>query len=281
MKNLLVTTAAALVSLVLALGPASRAADHDNLEEGLPTQVEDAYPIPFGNHELQGFARYQERSKRGRDLHEWFLQPQYEWGIFPNTQLGVAVPFKLKDADPYGSGDTHFKLLYNFNTEGKWMPAIAVAGEAVAPTGEENTGVDTGAKLILTKTITKTGLDRIHLNAGWKHNDENGAMEREDRFVGVIGYSRRLNADTVLVADYVHEQEREENETADIVELGVRRQITPRLVLSGGAGAGLNDDSPDWRVTIGFQYSIGRLRGKPSGRTIETILMDEKPVKKP
>ena len=39
--------------------PPLRAADHTNLEEGLPTRVEDAYPIAYRAFEFQGLARYE------------------------------------------------------------------------------------------------------------------------------------------------------------------------------------------------------------------------------
>lgn len=41
------------------LKQAAEAADHTNLEEGLPVEVEDAYPTAFMNRELQGFVRYE------------------------------------------------------------------------------------------------------------------------------------------------------------------------------------------------------------------------------
>jgi hypothetical protein len=111
-------------------------------------------------------------------------------------------------------------------------------------------------KLIATKSITKTGLDRLHINAAWVHNAGQLPDEREHLYHIVFGYSRRLGADTVIVADYVREQERKEGETFDILEIGLRRQITPLTVISGGIGAGLSKDSPDVRVTLGFQKSF-------------------------
>ena len=34
------------------------ASDHMNLEENLPTELEDAYPIKFRSREIQGIVRY-------------------------------------------------------------------------------------------------------------------------------------------------------------------------------------------------------------------------------
>ena len=194
------------------------------------------------------------------------LEPAIEYGLAPNTQLGVSVPVKAGNVDRRGSGDTHLKVLHNFFTESLIMPAFSIIGEVITPTGKDNDGVDTGVKLIATKSISKTGLDRVHLNVGAKRNSHSHKSEDDVRGVVVAGYSRRLNADTVLVADVVHEQEVEEDKTKNVAEIGVRRQLTPRLGLSAGVGAGLNDDSPDWQANVGIQFSLGRLAGHNNGK---------------
>ncbi|MFN7141083.1 MAG: hypothetical protein ACK4UN_17270, partial [Limisphaerales bacterium] len=75
-------------------------------------------------------------------------------------------------------------------------------------------------------------------------------------YTAIIGYSRRLNADTLIVADFVREQERERGENSNIVEVGIRRQITPLTLIAIGLGAGIGEESPDFRATAGFQKSF-------------------------
>ena len=67
--------------------------------------------------------------------------------------------------------------------------------------------------------------------------------ERPERWVAIIGYSRRITPTTLLVLDYVREQLRLEGENANTIELGFRRQVTPRLVLSAGGGFGIGLES--------------------------------------
>lgn len=88
------------------------------------------------------------------------------------------------------------------------------------------------------------------------HNDDPQRRERENRYQIVAGWSARVNADTIGIIDYVRQQELERGMTSDVIEIGLRRQITPRIVLSAGAGAGLSNDSPDFRATVGFQRSF-------------------------
>lgn len=99
-------------------------------------------------------------------------------------------------------------------------------------------------------------LHGVHLNVSWKHNTEAAPDEREDYYVAAVGYSRRITPDTMLVTDVVCEEEKEAGKTANPVALGIRHQVTPLTVVAAGAGTGLGDESPDFRVSLAFQHSF-------------------------
>jgi hypothetical protein len=80
--------------------------------------------------------------------------------------------------------------------------------------------------------------------------------ERQNRFSLLIGYSRKLDDKTVVLADLIREQERREGEDSTLIEAGVLRQVTENLTLAGGMGFGLGEDSPDLRLTFSVQYSF-------------------------
>lgn len=232
----------------------AQAADHSNLEEGLPTQVEDAYPIQYQGRELQGIFRY-ERTSDGEN--QFVLEPRLEYGVTRNAQISISAPAILGDADRTGSGNIRLTGLYNLNTESLSTPALAIAGGVEFPTGVDSAGVDTELKVIATKTLgTGAGLDRVHFNGSWLHNAQPQSEERSDRYALVVGYSRRLGPDTILVADFVRQQEMKRDENSNTLELGARRQLNPRTVLSVGAEAGIAEQSPDFGLTLGFQRSF-------------------------
>jgi len=244
--------AAAAVALT---APTSRAADHLNLEEGLPVQIEDAYAIGFMGREIQGLTRY-EHAEDGTDTVTF--RPVLEWGVWRNTQVAVESDLIAGNGDRTGSGNVAVHGLYNFNTETLTWPALAIKGGLEFPTGKSAEGVDTTIKFIATKTISKNldCLDRIHLNAAWMHNDQSQEDERDDHYLLGLGYSRRIDADAILVADYIFEQEREDGVDFHLIELGVRYQCTPLSVLAAGIGTGVAEDAPDLRVTLAFQHSF-------------------------
>jgi len=254
MKRMLARTlAVAMMASVMI--PAGRAADHLNLEEGLPVQIEDAYPIGFMGREFQGLARY-EHAEDGTDTI--IFRPVLEVGVWRNAQVAVESDLIAGNGDRTGSGNVAVHGLYNFNTETLAWPALAIKGGLEFPTGKSAEGVDTTLKFLLTKTVGKSldSLDRIHFNAAWMHNAEALEDERDDHYMLGLGYSRRVHADAILVVDYIFEQERQEDTDMHLIELGLRYQCTPLSVIAAGIGTGVAEDSPELRATFAFQRSF-------------------------
>jgi len=252
-----------LLAAVCLLGLAPRAhaqSDQINLDAGLPTRLEDAYPTAYGNREFQLPVRYQ-RGRQGDNLVQY--TPTLELGIFRNTQLAVSVPIYSGNGDRAGSGNVQVGGLYNFNTEGKFLPAVALAGALTLPTGLRSEGTDYNGRFILTKSLFGT-LNRLHLNVAYFHNSQPGVQaeggqlkqERLDRYALLVGYSTRIAAQSSLVVDFVREQRRFRGEMGSSLEAGIRRQMNPRMVLSLGAAAGLGTDADKFTATLGFQHAF-------------------------
>ena len=233
----------------------AQAADHYNLEEGLPTKLEDSLPTAYLNRELQGRFSW-EHTRDGEEI--FILEPRLEYGIFRNAQVELNVPFWLGDGvEEEGIGDVVVAALYNIHQETLWLPAPSLAAHVIFPTNDDSDGVDTVLKLILSKTIGGGfNWQRVHLNVSWHYNSDAHEDERENYFVGIVGYDRLIGPDTVLVLDFVREQEKEEDQDSNLLEAGIRYQLTPLVVLTAGAAAGIGEDSPDFRTILGFQKSF-------------------------
>jgi hypothetical protein len=240
------------IALCATIATPTRAADHANLEEGLPIEVEDAYPVHYRSLEFQ--TNFQFESIEGDDDH-LTIEPRLEWGFAPNWQGRVAVPLELSGGDEVIAG-VGLEVFHNFNTEGIHTPAFALSLGAEIPTIDDR-GVDLSLNAIATKGIgTGNAMDRLHVNLGYTVNTDPGEDDREGRVSAVLGYSRRLNPETIFVSDLAFEQEATQDEDTLMIEAGIRHQVTPLSVLSIGAGAGLTSDSPDVRLTVGWQRSL-------------------------
>lgn len=137
------------------------------------------------------------------------------------------------------------------------MPAFAASLRATLPSGKDSRSLDTAAKFIMTKTLGQSSLlHRVHFKLAWLRNAAAEADERRNRYRAILGYSRRLGPDTMLVADVLREQGEKKGETINMLEVGARRQLTPLTVFAFGAGAGFGADSPRARLTTAIQHSF-------------------------
>ncbi|EHP91084.1 hypothetical protein [Methylorubrum extorquens] len=103
--------------LALAAGP-SLAADHSNLEEGLPITIEDAYPIKENGLEAQSYFQYNRIRNDPRGASSLMAVPRLEWGAFKNFQLSVEAPYRVGTASDTDQGAFRAQGFYNFNQEG-------------------------------------------------------------------------------------------------------------------------------------------------------------------
>jgi hypothetical protein len=228
-----------MVLLLLGLWPTiGLALDHDNLDPNRPIGMEDAYAVPKGEIGLEaGVSLIDQRQGPTRLT----FQPQIIYGAFDNTQIEIqgdifTDPNTLTGADK--SGDLHLGALYNFNTETLELPAFAVRAEVNLPTGVNSKGVDTQFTGILTRSY---GRLRTHLNAGYTVLGSPQGQERPGAYRAVAAMSYPLGyptsfRDTLIASVYTHQSNLRGQRNNTGVEIGLRHQLTSRIVLDGGLG---------------------------------------------
>lgn len=231
--------AAVLTLLALAIRPdVATALDHDNLDPNRPIGMEDAYAIPKGEIGIESGVRFNDR-REGRTRVTF--QPQLIYGAFDNTQIEIqgdlfTDPHSLVGANK--SGDVHVGVLYNFNTETIGLPAFAVRAEADFPTGVNSKGVDTQLTGIMTRSF---GRLRAHVNIGYTVLGAPQGQERPSAFRAVaavsypLGYPRRFR-ETIIASLYTRQSDLRDQHNHTGIELGIRHQLTSRIVLDGGLG---------------------------------------------
>jgi hypothetical protein len=244
--------AAALGALLASWGVVAHAADHDNLEDGQPTTLADAYAAPYLERQVHGIVRYE---RTPDDEHQLLFEPRFEFGFPRNAQISVFTPVKFVDFEKFKLGRFGIDAFYNLNQETLTIPALALGGGVEAPTSEDAHGFDPYLQVYLSKLLP--GMDYwngVHVNGRWQFNTERGTEERSGRYRIVVGYAFRISASMIAIIDGVREQMMKTNVTEDRGELGVRYQITPLIVGTLGGAAGVADDTFVARATAGLQY---------------------------
>jgi len=225
------------LSLFITAAP-TWAVDHNNLDEGRPLQVEDAYPIAYGELSAETGVRVS-YNRHGDDRVAFPMELLY--GAYWNLHLGLGSTLFTSPQtidDPEKSGDLRLLGLYNLNQETLRIPALAVKLTLDFPSGIRSRGVDTELKGILTRTV---GHGRVHLNAGYQFIGNARDAERDGRYEVLLGaqypwgYPRSFTT-TVLADVFTHQATRFNETNNSGVEIGMRRQIAPAIILDAGIG---------------------------------------------
>ncbi|HUP57368.1 MAG TPA: hypothetical protein VM598_07950 [Bdellovibrionota bacterium] len=240
----------ALAALLLApLG--ARASGIDDLNRGLPLEIDDARPAKAGSFQPQAMFRY-ERTREGKDAYE--VEPQLQYGFSPRGHVQFSADAKLGGADKSGSGDTSLGALYRLHGTDE-TTQVGLFAELEFPSGIESAGVDEELGLIVTQPCGSE--NGIHLNATLLHNTAPREGERQNGYRAAIGAHHEISDGLLVLADLVRFEEKNEDDRANLVEAGAVTTVGKDFSAAFGFGVGVGEPSPHTRATVSFQYSLG------------------------
>lgn len=262
-------TIAALAIMFAAIGlrPLAAQIDYRNLDDQRPVRTEDAYPIERFAFELVLPYQY-ENGLEGGHLH--VVAPELSYGLFPNAQLGLELPLAALDepsGTDWGFAGPRLFGLYNFNTEGRILPAFALRTDVAIPVGD--LGAD-DVQLTLKGIATRSwGPTRLHLNAAATVGREAGKpiVDAEPEWALSLAADRTfLRQSLLLVGEVGVLEETSEAPTEVAAALGVRYQLTPTLVLDAGVSRRLSANAgPDLGLTFGLSHAFALAGLFPGG----------------
>lgn len=249
--------AGALLLGIGAVGSTQAQIDYRNLDDERPLFSEDAYPIERYAFELLLPYRY-EAEAGGERVHASVLELGY--GIADNTQVGVHVPFAVLD-EPAGTevglaGIQPF-VLYNFNTESRWLPAMGLRADVSLPVGSLG---GEGTRFTLRAIATRSwGRTRLHLNAlrSFGPEDALSVAEPARRWSYSAAVDRTLLRQSLLLGAEVVASRAVRGAPVEVnAGAGLRWQWTPTTVLDLGLSRRLSDAGPDLGFTIGLSHAF-------------------------
>lgn len=251
-----------LAGLVALPALAGAQSDYRNLDDGRPVRTEDAFVADHHAFELLApviFDADMSGAKR------YTAQPELEYGVLPNGQLSVRLPFGVVDSagSDWGLGGAQLSAMYNLNAEGPALPAFSARVDLALPVGALSGDVAlTTVKVIATRTF---GLTRLHLNGAWTFGTSALAgprLEASPRwFAGAAMDYTFFRRSILLVGEVTASQQYTGSPTAVAAAAGARWQWTPTLVLDAGIARRLTSNAgPDLRLTLGLTHVFG-IRG--------------------
>ncbi len=250
--------------------PLSAQIDYRNLDDERPVTTEDAYPLERHAFELLAPYRF-ERERGGEQVHLFPLEVEY--GVFDNTEVGLAAPIAAVDVGPgadadWGLAGLRAFALYNLNTESPLLPALSLRGDVGLPVGALAGG---NARFSLKAIATRSwGLTRVHLNAvrSFGSEDDLGAADVAPRWGYSLAVDRTLfRQSALLVGEFAVDREARGAPTAVTVSAGARYQWTATTVVDVGLSRRLSGRAgPDIGLTLGLSHAFGLGWLMPAGR---------------
>lgn len=232
-----------------------------DLDDDRPTLIEDAYVTPRGGLEVQqGLGRFE---RHGPDDNTVLFHTEANYGAYYNLQVGGAgrtVVGEIGGDEIAGFSDASAFALYNLNRESPSLPAFALRADVAFPTGKYSARSARGIfKIMATRSFDRL---RLHVNAAYGAGEgpKTGyATDLAARYWagGVLDYPITFTC-IVLAETYVLRYAGADD--VDVNSLvGVRWQVSPRLVFDAGAGRGWTRDGNQLTVTAGLTFVPGAL----------------------
>jgi hypothetical protein len=236
------------------LGGAPAMADPQGTSTFVPVQVQDALVVRTGTLTLQGTGVYTNDSHNsaGRDLFN--MTPTLKFGPAKGVQLDISVPYAVGNQSTANQGSAGFDAFYQFTDPAPTRPALALQAGYQTPYGAGHKSAQYFARGLVTQWLgSDERAPRLHLNLDWTHVTTPSATGRRDILEIGGAFSMLLTEHTALVLDIVHGAKSTRAQNQTIVDAGVNWEVGDGWVLAGGAGVGIGQQSPAFRVIVAFQ----------------------------
>lgn len=217
-------------------------ADVMNLNEFMPTRLEDASPTDEGRAEFQLSSEFEEKRQ-----DELTLRANARYGYSDRLQLEGLVN-TLSGGEEKHSGDSQIGGQYLINRAEKYIPEFAISPSLVLPTGKDSRGLKGHVRMNVSSTLvgsSTTPTTQIHFNVDLGH----------DRLY-VIGLSHRYSDSGSLIIDLYREEEVSIEEESNIFEVGTEYDLGSHWYAGVGGGIGSGGQSPSWEGIFSLEKQL-------------------------
>jgi len=202
--------------LVLILISLPALADVMNLNEFMPTRMEDSFNVKEKNVEFQVSSDFV-----NEDTDQIIFRENIRYGATQKLQLDL-IGNQLSGGDETDSGEIEIGGQYMLIDE------LSVSPMVILPTGKGAKGIDSHLRFNNSFTLmgsTNTPMLQMHFNLDWGHNSQSQEGERTDHNLYLAGFSYKFNDSGSLLVDILREEQQNKGEETNVVELGTQYEL--------------------------------------------------------
>ncbi len=217
-----------------------------------PTFASTAEMVPLGVFEIEyGF----EAAKRHQNINGLL-----KWGAVKNLELWFLHNPIERDASVAGLGDCGAGFKYKLFPQVKTRPTVAVLYVATLPTARPDLGAGAMAHLVQILVSKDFGKHHFDVNEGVQFIGRPQSSGFDRRYFTALSYFRPLRGKWGYTGEIVGFSRQNATTPATMILLNAATyNVSPRLVLDGGAYIAAYGQLPRFTVFAGVTYSIANL----------------------
>jgi hypothetical protein len=241
----------------LSLGrPLTARADPQDIEEGEPVTLEDAFTDPAGQLSLQYSGDFT-RLRDGGTTDLLQAGPTIKLGAFKGVQVSVNPSYASGTGLGRNAGSVLGDVLVQLNAQTAVLPACAVDVFYAVPFGAGHKSAAYVVRLLASKSLgAAPHAPRLDVNLTDYHLTQPDRDGRSDQLQLVAGGSMALGRDDAVVADLVHGASEQAGQSETFVEIGYNRDLPDDWSLNLGIGKQVLGEANGVRVYFAIEKEL-------------------------
>ena len=230
-------------------------ADPQGLSASIPVRVKDAINYSeLGDFTLYYTDRYTEEQNGDYDLNGG---PKLKVGLAPGLAFVTSPAEQISNSRLDKGGLSANAIEYQLNDQNTYFPAVLIEGAYLAPYGADHGPAQKQLLIVTTKYLGSSAQSpRLDLEVTWNDIPFPLKKERKGRLSLGFAYSHLITAKSAFVIDFVHQQLGSVGKDGNFIDCGSNYEFTPAVTAGLGAGIGIAQQAPDFRIFMGLKWSF-------------------------
>jgi len=246
-----------VTAMLLGVRSVPALADPQAMSGNVPVPAQDALVVRTGTLEFQGTGVYTNDNHNSKGSSLLALTPTLKLGPFRHVQIDISAPYSVGNQSSASQGGQAIDAYYQFTDPSPVFPALAVQAGYSVPYGPGRRTNQYFVRGLATQWLGSSERSpRLHLNLNWTRQTTPSETSRKEILEIVVAYSMLVSDSTAFVADVVHGAKSAKGQNQTVIDAGLRWEVDDHLALSAGAGVGVGQQSPAFRILFALQRSL-------------------------